>query len=307
MFVAFCNVEILIKLDKKIHSPSYKHLFVLRSVLGVQLRSLSCISASSTCNMCLYMSTCAYAFLFETIMIHENEVVPGRTRSSHPYVFTHGLESIDDNTSNIYRCNLTVFGKAVSYLPYIYAALVRAGRAGIFKERIQFSIVDLQVKGMSILKSENELNMNIKPDVWSSSESNNLHKKEILVELMSPLRFKVNGKYTSDFSAEDFFACLYRRMRTICLLYGEFPLEYNYNAYDVKNRFYITERRLRWVDEVHYSARQKNAMKLGGIMGSFKLQGSFTDFELSLLEFGKIANAGKNVSFGLGMMDYWVR
>ena len=71
--------------------------------------------------------------------------------------------------------------------------------------------------------------------------------------------------------------------------------------------FEIVMRRLSWVDEVHYSVRQKNAMKLGGIMGSFKLQGSFTDFELSLLEFGKIANAGKNVSFGLGMMDYLVR
>lgn len=273
-------------------------IFVLRSVFGKELRKMSCVASNNICESCIYNKKCTYSNLFESIIPKENQCLQGVNKISHPFSFSGYNEN---------SFSMTVFGKAVSYLPYIYAALVRAGRGGIFKERIQFTVVDLQVKGMSILKSENELNMNIEPDVWSSTESNDLHKKEILVELMSPLRFKVNGKYTSDFSAEDFFACLYRRMRTICLLYGEFPLEYNYNAYDVKNRFYITERRLRWVDEVHYSARQKNAMKLGGIMGSFKLQGSFTDFELSLLEFGKIANAGKNVSFGLGMMDYWVR
>ena len=48
-------------------------------------------------------------------------------------------------------------------------------------------------------------------------------------------------------------------------------------------------------------------MELGGSMGSFKMKGVFSNFEISLLELAKIAGAGKNTNFGLGQLDYWVR
>lgn len=46
-------------------------------------------------------------------------------------------------------------------------------------------------------------------------------------------------------------------------------------------------------------------MELGGVIGTFKLKGSFNDFELALLNLAKISNAGKNTVFGLGQIDYW--
>ncbi len=46
-------------------------------------------------------------------------------------------------------------------------------------------------------------------------------------------------------------------------------------------------------------------MELGGIVGSFKIQGYFTEVERGLLRLNKIAGAGKNTNFGLGQIDFW--
>ena len=61
---------------------------------------------------------------------------------------------------------------------------------------------------------------------WKSGENifGQNSEQEILIELRSPLRFKVNGKYTKDFSASDFMNCLYHRAKTLCQLYGEYDL-----------------------------------------------------------------------------------
>lgn len=68
---------------------------------------------------------------------------------------------------------------------------------------------------------------------------------------------------------------------------------------------HFDDKKIRWIDFNHYSARQKNAMELGGSIGTLKMSGNLSGFELSLLELNKIAGAGKNTNFGLGQIDYW--
>lgn len=122
------------------------------------------------------------------------------------------------------------------------------------------------------------------------------------MELRSPLRFKVQGKYTKDFEAQDFMRCLFRRAKTMCLMYGSASTD---SLYSENNSIQIIERNLKWKDQVHYSARQKKAMELGGALGAFKMSGIFTEVDLALFDFAKIANCGKNTIFGLGQMDWW--
>lgn len=65
-------------------------LFVLRSVLGKNLRSICCIARKSKCTECQFSKTCVYAFLFETILSSDNDALPGRNRASHPYEVFYG-------------------------------------------------------------------------------------------------------------------------------------------------------------------------------------------------------------------------
>lgn len=283
-------------------------LFVFRSLLGKELRSMCCIAHQSKCPECMYNKTCAYAFLFETILEQSNEVVPGRNRASHPYAFTQGKQ-VADKTMQEYDFTITLFGKAIDYLPYMYAAFVRAGQKGMFKERVPFTVQKVTANQKDILISEDQIDTNSSPlsfeyDYESSTISDSLKKGEVLVELKSPLRFKVAGKYSDKFSANDFMSCLCRRMNTLCSLYGQnnqMPSDKSYSNEAIQ----ISDKNLHWSQSSHYSARQKEAMELGGVTGTFKLTGSFTQADIKFLEFAHIANAGKNTNFGLGQIDFW--
>ena len=258
----------------------------------------------------MYNKTCAYAFLFETILPQENNVVPGRDRASHPFAFTQGRGDVG-KAVNDFDFEITLFGKAIDYPPYIYAAFVRAGKKGLFKERIPFTVQRVIANQKDILISSEQLDTSVSPliyeDFASDEQSNSAVKNgEILVELKSPLRFKVNGKYTSNFSARDFMSCLFRRMNTMCSLYGQTDSSQD-NNFSANENIQITDRNLHWNQNSHYSARQKNAMELGGVTGTFKLYGSFTEQDLRLFEFAKISNAGKNTNFGLGQLDFWTK
>lgn len=282
-------------------------LFILRSMLGKNLRSMCCISKQSTCPSCMYNKTCAYAYIFETILMQENNVLPGTNRASHPFSFSK-KEQQKENPLTEFNFTITLFGKAIEYLPYVYAAFVRSGKDGIFKNRTSFEITNVVANGKNIFIDENHIDTNIEPLEWNfnfDSESTKNKNYEVLVDLQSPLRFKFNGKYGIDFSAQEFMKCLYRRAKTLCILYGKF--ESNFENYKSSDTIEITEKNLRWIDYNHYSARQKDSFSLGGAKGSFKLVGQFTDFELALFELNKIANAGKNTNFGLGQIDFWIR
>lgn len=280
-------------------------LFILRSMLGKNLRSMCCISKQSTCPECMYNKTCAYAYIFETIMLQENSLLPGTNRASHPYSFST-KRSQRETTLTEYNFTITLFGKAIEYLPYIYAAFVRSGKDGLFRDRTEFEVVNVSIDGKSILISENQIDTSIPSKEWNFDFNNNdKTQAEILVELKSPLRFKTNGKYSLDFSSGDFMKCLYRRAKTLCMLYGTWEEEFNH--YEPTNELLLEDKKLRWLDFNHYSARQKRGMELGGAFGSFKLSGEFSNFELALFELNKIANAGKNTNFGLGQIDFWKR
>lgn len=306
MQVIYLHVNFFLKFERTVFADT-NPLFILRSMMGKNLRSMCCISKKSTCLECLYNKTCAYSYLFETILPQENSTLPGRDRGSHPFSFSEKQNSTQKKQIESLDFTLTLFGKAINYLPYIYASFVRAGKDGIFKSRTKFEITKVCCNGKNILIGENKLNTDFECCEWKGSENvfEQHTEKEVLVELRSPLRFKVKGKYTKDFSAVDFMKCLYRRAKTLCQLYGEFDSDFD--EYISDKSIIIEEKSLVWKDTLHYSARQKTAMELGGSMGSFKMKGGFSDFEISLLELAKIAGAGKNTNFGLGQLDYWIR
>ena len=306
MQVIYLHVNFFLNFERTVFADT-NPLFILRSMMGKNLRSMCCISKKSTCTECLYNKTCAYSYLFETILPQDNSTLPGRNRGSHPFSFSQKQNSGWKKEIENLEFTLTLFGKAIDYLPYIYASFVRAGKDGIFKSRTKFEITKVCCNGKNILIGENKLNTDFECCEWKGSENvfEQHTEKEVLVELCSPLRFKVNGKYTKDFSAVDFMKCLYRRAKTLCQLYGEFDSDFD--EYISDKSIIIEEKSLVWRDTLHYSARQKTAMELGGSMGSFKMKGVFSNFEISLLELAKIAGAGKNTNFGLGQLDYWVR
>lgn len=312
----YITVQFSIHFTKPVEADT-EPLFIIRSMIGKNLRSISCISRKSTCPECLYNKTCAYSFLFESIIETSNDTLPGRNRASHPYSLSGDLLRNKKEICD-YSFKITLFEKAIDFLPYIYAALVRSGKDGLFKSRVTFEVKSVIVGNKNILIEENQLNLNFDVNNFNfcddekacnANNDKSLCEKEVLIELKSPLRFKVQGKYTSNFTASDFFNCLFRRAKTLFMMYENEGEKNNnvFEKYKPSPSLEITQKNLTWKDINHYSARQKNAMELGGVIGTFKIKGEFSKFDLDLLEFNKIANAGKNTNFGLGQIDYWLR
>ena len=274
-------------------------------MLGKNLRSMCCISRLSSCTDCLYSKNCVYSYIFETVLTQDNQTLPGRDKGSHPFSLSVDLYT-KKNPITDYSFNITLFGKAIEYLPYIYAAFVRSGQNGIFKSRSKFEIVKVVANNVNILIDQDHLNTKVESHLCIIDDTAaKEYSGEVLIELKSPLRFKIHGKYTTDFTAQDFFNCLYRRAKTICSLYGEINEVEMTCKYTAPKCLYITDKKLKWIDFNHYSSRQKNAIELGGVIGNFKIKGTFSNFERNLLRINKISGTGKNTNFGLGQIDYW--
>ena len=277
-------------------------VFLIRSMLGYNLRKLCCLSRKSVCTDCLYNKNCMYSWLFESIVPKDNEAVQSRDRASHPYVIYTDEKINFGVPCRFFHFYLILLGKSTKYLPYIYASLVKAGEHGLDRKRISFKVESITVDGKNIIHEDYVL-PDIENKTWTFVPKPGFCG-EILVQLLTPLRFKAAGKYTADFSARDFFLCLSRRLSVLCRLYGEYDEEkYFFPDGDIV----VINAALSWTDSKHYSARQKKQINLGGIVGTFTLNGKFSEKELALLEFAKIFSAGKNTNFGLGRLDYWIR
>lgn len=63
MYLSYIKIEFNIKFIKSC-IDDVNLLFILRSMLGKNLRSMCCISKRSVCAECQFCRTCVYAFLF---------------------------------------------------------------------------------------------------------------------------------------------------------------------------------------------------------------------------------------------------
>ena len=272
-------------------------LFVVRSMLGASLRHVACPDLEARCPECGRRDSCVYNVLFEGIPAKGQE----RGMKVHPYLVKIAEEPSVTRERRSFSFRMVLVGEdAMGLYPYIYLALSNAGRRGILKARIPFSfeVVSAGKDGSG--------NVNLAGAVCDWNEDDEGYKPfsgQVCINILTPLRFQYGGHYGMDFSAWDLFSCLERRMLAMTATYGGGCGQSGRNGLDIG--FKISQKRLRWIDSNHYSARQKESMKLGGVMGSIILEGDFSSYDMKVLDFAEKFSAGKNVAFGLGDIELW--
>ena len=113
MRITYNQYRFILNFEREVNFETFP-LFIVRSILGKELRSLCCISHQNQCDSCLYNQTCAHSWIFETILDKQNTSLPGRERGIHPWT----LQLIDSDEKHL-DFILTLCGKANDYLPYI--------------------------------------------------------------------------------------------------------------------------------------------------------------------------------------------
>ena len=287
-------------------SPVYVDVFpafALRSVLGLNLKRMHCVSHTTLCPECPFVATCAYAYLFESILPKGNDVLPGRDRASHP--FRIEVPVLIGQTISQLEFGFQLFGRGVEYVPHIIYAFRIAGEKGLFRSRTPFEVHAFTDSGIPLDNGEKINLSKIETEELTVREGKNLSQRRYLIECRTPVRFKTRGRYSSEFSARDFFEACKRRVDTLFALYGDEKdsIQKNSSPGLENSAVEIADRKLQWCDFTRYSRRQESVMKLGGVLGSFVIGGEAPENDWNMLELCSSVGIGKNTSFGLGAIE----
>jgi CRISPR/Cas system endoribonuclease Cas6 (RAMP superfamily) len=123
------------------------------------------------------------------------------------------------------------------------------------------------------------------------------------VELLTPLRLRAGGQLVSPerFSPTLFVQALFRRLSLLAACWGEPPAPLPFEP--VRERLLRlagTVEGVRWVEQQRRSYRQHTRMRMGGLVGSFRLDLEADDPLAPLLRAGEQLHVGKVTTMGLG-------
>ncbi len=269
--------------------------FLFRSLLGKELRRMSCVFSGRECNECGLKDKCVYSCIFETPVSKDNDFLKGRNKASHPFLFF-----IPTNVSKpvlMLTIELTLLGDVSELFPYFYYALREAGNKGILRERISYKIEDVICEGKSLFSKDGNIKTDFELKEWKIIKTHTAYRYNLKLKFLTPVRLQSERRLVKHPSLENILRAAWNRARILTALYGQGYEEIerlDWSVYEqVKSISY-------WKSLSRYSARQKRIVKLGGVMGHLEFEGEISDFCISLLKVVELFHIGKNTALGLG-------
>jgi hypothetical protein len=275
--------------------------FIFRSVLGKELRQMTCLFTKRQCNNCDLKVQCVYSWLFESPIKKDNEILKGRNRAPHPFVLSNEPIERGIPAKNVVL-NITLMGKAIKQFPYIYYAFRKGGENGILKSRIPYRIKSVMTDAKEILIDDEQISTkDIKAErflIQDNAAEKDSKPNLIKIGFYSPVRMKVDKKYSDSFDYLDLIGSMHRRISTLAYFYGE----YSKGSEDYLSKMEKKKmvKNYKWQEYTRYSSAQKQTMKIGGVAGDLTVEGIFTKVEKILLNAMELFSVGKNTSMGMG-------
>ncbi|GJL66857.1 MAG: CRISPR-associated endoribonuclease Cas6 [Nitrospirales bacterium] len=274
----------------------------LRGLFGHSLKDTVCVTRLEHCENCMLRHDCVYSYLFETQATLDN----GQD-APHPLIFDvrHAAQETAPHESLFVEA--TLVGEAGKHLPYLIEAWRRAGKRGLGRQRAKFDLVSVDVYDFTthvwlpVSIDGTSTNVAQKPFDISSDTQVNM-TESVVIELLTPYRSKRNGRLVTpeSFTASAFVISLLRRIDRLRQLHERERSPINRELFIVASKLTMPDAELIWTDWVRYSSRQHTHMNLGGVIGSFAIDGAGLPLVWTALQLGQWIQAGKNTLFGLG-------
>ena len=260
--------------------------FVLRSILGLSLRRLTCIlRQQETCFDCMVKDSCIYSTFFETNVDKTLSSLEGRNKAAHPFV----IDVIELNEHSMIF-EIMFIERAINYIPYINIALENAGKLGMGKNRVKFALAEV-LNGDSLFSYDDIKDNN---SHWPRSMEN---KEVHAIVLETPCRIKKQGHYSSDFTLEDLLKSIALRMNVLSELFAENEDLPEICFTEDMNSELVNPT---WKEMRYYSGRQQSVMKLGGVTGVMIIKSELSECVKEYIDAMELFHVGKNISFGYG-------
>ncbi len=279
-----------------------------RGVFGRQLKRIVCVTKLAECEPCALVETCIFPSLFEGR--HPTGVKALENLDRIPVGYVMEPEFGSTRTFGIgdeIFIHLTLIGHSNRRLTYVARAMADAGAGGVGPARSVLSLVGIERhldlgagRVEQVLTKDNECAVT---EPTSPRPTSDLPTK-FAVQLLSPLRIRIDGDLVTPdrFQPAHLIASAIRRISALSLFYGQGPISADYaRMNESAARVLLVSSDLDWADPTRFSGRQKQKMKVGGIVGQFNVKvPPEAENLLPWLWLGQWVGAGKNTSMGLG-------
>ncbi len=287
-------LRVTMRAKQAVRLPPFKGS-LLRGALGHALKRLS---------------PQVYTYFFET------PIPPALTpfhldQAPHPFILEPPLdEKTDYAPDDVFSFHLILLGNAISYLPYLIVALDGAGRSGLGTERGRFNLERMESvphsdakEGKPVLIGKEFIDEpEIKTKADMEAEAEKWEGQEWLrLVFLTPVRLQRHGKLTDRLDPETLMRNLLRRYSLLSQLHCGERLEEDFKGLvqEAKRSLKVVEHQLVWRDYQRYSQRQRQTLKLGGVIGTLTLFGELSPYRF-FLKAGEYLHIGKQTTFGLG-------
>lgn len=300
--------------------PPYKGS-TLRGGFGHAFKRMVCFQPEvRTCSECLLRNTCPYAYVFETPVPPESEVLRKNQHVPHPLV----IQAPPEETTTYFPgdnldFHVVLVGRAQQYLPYFLVAFQELGRQGLGRflelpggrRRGRYHLA--QVEAVSALDDKRAL-------VYTAAQPTHIHAQALPVETAQITAYAQtlpNDRLTIIFHTPARlqhqtqlvrqgppFAALLKallgRVSSLAYFHCDTRWELDFRGWiDRAEAVELVESRTVWVDWERYSGRQQQHISMGGLVGQATYAGDLAPF-LPLLVLGTLVHVGKGTVFGNG-------
>jgi len=257
------------------HQSSYFIGSMIRGAMGYALKKITCINPSYQCEGCFAQTSCLYYKFYE------------KKNTLHNYRFDIDLGS------RKFDFTLYLFNEATQSLPYVLSALqITLSQNGLTKNNYKFNDLTISVNGKEVFDGKEFKSLDILPKALKVDS----FCPNIKIKLPTPLRIKKHNKFLrDDVELEDLLRSIHQREQE--LVYGKkvFKLDH-------KPSYFSSIKALQYKSLTRKSNRQRQTMKMDGIVGELAVMG-IDEESYRLLKLGEIIGVGKQTVMGLGRIE----
>jgi hypothetical protein len=290
---------------EKMLLPEFKG-FALRGGFGHAFRRAVC-ATKGACADCMLSSVCLYPEFFEPA--HKQK--EGK-QLARPFLLEPPLdEQREYAASTELEFSLVLYGEGQEHLPHFLLAFLALGEMGLGINRARFSLLRVEIESLigerqTIYQhGSGRLLPHSAAVTWEDVEQRAAGLPDkVCIQLLTPTLLRSDSQPQRQVDPELILRAAVRRLTQLaedCAGANISKVDFPAIIQGAKGCS-ISESELSWHQLERYSSRQKQQLRLGGLVGQFVLTGSALRILLPLLVWSELTHLGKNTVFGLGQV-----
>jgi CRISPR-associated endoribonuclease Cas6 len=285
--------------------PSYQGS-TFRGAFGHVFKEIACTCPKGKNNRIIHYGHCPYAYIFETHSNGNINTIVSSEDIPRPFIISSDNNKQYYSPGERFSIKVTLIGRSIDYIEYFLYVLFHMGKRGFGKGR-----EDAELRQVFLVNEEGDFQNQIFikdrigaiGDILTGNEIITIegNKSKLRLYFISPTRLKHQGQYVDTPEFHIVFRSAVRRITSLLYYHhGGQQLDIDFKElFQKAEGVKLVESDVTWYDWERYSNRQKERMKLGGIVGKATYEGDLEPF-IPWLQLAEWTHIGKNTTFGLG-------